>query len=188
MRDSQSLKRPRFFTGQLLTAEALELEQEYFLKKLRRHNRSLHGFGIVSGLKVTVNSGQIVVAPGLALDCEGNELAIGTAQTIVPPAVAQPTGDWPTAYVNVRFVEECADPAPTAGAEAASDLTAYLAESFELAVAQENCNRGHRHLRARWLACGQPHALTIAKLRKNSQGKKSQAWHVDRRYRAPVIK
>lgn len=183
MRDSPSLKRPRFFAGQLLTAEDFTLEQEYFREKLKRHNRSLHGFGIVSGLKVTVNSGQIVVAPGLALDCEGNELAIETAQMIVPPAVARPTVGWHTAYVNVRFVEECANPAPTAGAEEASDSTAYLAESFELAVAQENCNRGHRHLRARWLACGQPHALTIAKLRHSAQG-----WRVDRAYRAPVIK
>jgi hypothetical protein len=187
MRESQSLKRPRFFAGQLLTPADLELEQEYFRKKLKRHNRSLHGFGIVSGLKVTVNSGQIVVAPGLALDCEGNELAIETAQTIVPPAVAQPTADCHTAYVNLRFVEECTAPAPIAGTEEGSGATT-LVESFELAIAQENCNRAHRHLRARWLACGQPHALTIAKLRKNSQGKNSRAWRVDRGYRPPTIK
>ena len=182
MPESQ-LKRPRFFAGRLLTAEDFTLEQDYFREKLKRHNRSLHGFGIISGLKVTVNSGQIVVAPGLALDCEGNELAIETAQSIVPPQ----TADWHTAYLNVRFVEECGDLAPIAGAEEGSDATT-LAESFELAVVQENCNRGHRHLRARWLACGRPHALTIAKLRRNSQGKNSQAWRVDRRYRAPVIK
>lgn len=183
MRESQSLKRPRFVAGQLLTAEDFTLEQQYSREKLKRHNRSLHGFGIVTGLRVTVNSGQIVVAPGLALDCEGNELAIETAQIIVPPAVAQPTGDWHTAFVNVRFVEECADLMPTAGAAEASNITAYLAEGFELAVGPENCNRGHRHLRARWLACGRPHALTIAKLRHGTQG-----WRVDRGYRAPAIK
>ncbi len=187
MPESQSLKRIRFFAGQLLTVEGLTLEQEYFREKLKRHNRSLHGFGIVSGLKVTVNSGQIRVDPGLALDCEGNELVIGTAQTIVPPAVAQPTGDWHTAYVNVSFVEKCADLDPTAGPAETSDLTAdlttHLTEAFELAVEKENCNRGHRHLRARWLACGQPHALTIAKLRHSAQG-----WRVDRGYRAPHIK
>lgn len=182
MSESQALKRPRFFAGKLLTPEDLELEQEYFHEKLKRHNRSLHGFGIVSGLKVIVHSGQIHVEAGLALDCEGNELVIETAQTIAPPAVAPSTGDWHTAYVNLRFVEECADLVPIAGTEGGSGATT-LVESFELAVAQENCNRGHRHLRARWLACGRPHALTIAKLRKSSQ-----SWRVDRGYRAPVIK
>lgn len=179
MSESPSLRRPRFFSGKLVTPEDLELQQQYFREKLKRHNRSLHGFGIVSGLKVTVNSGQIVVEPGLALDCEGNELAIETEQSIVPPSNA----DWHTAFVDVRFVEENADLAPIAGAEAAFDLTVYLAEGFELAVAQENSNRGHRHLRARWLACGRSHALTIAKLRHSSQG-----WRVDRAYRAPAIK
>jgi hypothetical protein len=178
MSESQSLKRPRFFSGKLITPEDLELTQQYFREKLKRHNRSLHGFGIVSGLKVTVHSGQIIVESGLALDCEGNELVVGTTQFIVPPAT---TGDWHTAYVNVRFVEESNTPVPTTEAEEAS--TANVTEGFELAVAPENCNRGHRHLRARWLACGQPHALTIAKLRHSAHG-----WRVDRGYRAPTTK
>jgi len=179
MSESPSLRRPRFFSGKLVTPENLELQQQYFREKLKRHNRSLHGFGIVSGLKVTVNSGQIVVEPGLALDCEGNELAIETAQSIVPPANV----DWHTAFVSVCFVEEGAGTIPTAGAEGASNITATIIESFRLAVAQENSNRGHRHLRARWLACEQPHALTIAKLKQSSQG-----WRVDRGYRPPTVK
>ena len=161
---------PRFFSGKPVTPEDLKLEQQYFREKLKRHNRSLHGFGIVSGLKVTVNSGQIVVAPGLALDCEGNELAIEATQAIVPA----PTVAWQTAYLNLRYVEECSDLAST---------TANVTEGFELTVGPENCNRGHRHLRARWLACGQPHPLTLAKLRQSSHG-----WRIDRAYRAPRIK
>ena len=180
MAESPSLKRSRFFSGKLLTLEDLALEQQYLREKLKRHNRSLHGFGIVSGLKVTVNSRQIVVEPGLALDCEGNELVIETAQSVVHPLT---TGEPHTAFVNVRFVAECIDLASTVRPAEASDLTANLTEAFELAVEQENCNRGHRHLRARWLTCGQPHALTIAKLRHSAQG-----WRVDRGYRAPHIK
>jgi len=64
MAESHSLERPRFFTGKLLTTEDLALEQQYFREKLRRHNRSLHGFGIVSGLKVTTVSGKIAVDAG----------------------------------------------------------------------------------------------------------------------------
>jgi len=184
MAESPSLQRSRFFSGKLLTLDDLALEQQYLREKLKRHNRSLHGFGIVSGLKVTVNSGQIVVEPGLALDCEGNELASESAQSVVPPLT---TRDWRTAFVNVSLVEKCADLDPTAGVERASDLSDYLAarltDGFELTVEQENCNRGHRHLRARWLACGRAHALTIAKLRHSAQG-----WRVDRGYRAPAIK
>lgn len=176
MSESQSLKRPRFFPGKLVTPEDLELEQQYFREKLKRHNRSLHGFGIVSGLKVTVRSGQIVVEPGLALDCEGNELVIGTTQSITAPPT---TGDCHTAYVSIRFVEEGTGQVSSAGREELSTIT----ETFEFSFAPENFNRGHRHFRARWLACGKPHALTIAKLRHGSRG-----WHVDRGYRAPVIK
>lgn len=179
MSEASSLKRPHFFSGKLLTAEDLELEQQCFREKLKRHNRTLHGFGIVSGLKVSVSSGQIVVEPGLALDCEGNELLIETEQSIRFPA----NDDWRGAFVNVRFAEECAGQLSTPEAAEGSNVAAIITESFELAVTQDNSNRDHRHLRARWLACGRPHALTIAKLRHTSQ-----AWRVDRGYRVPVIK
>ncbi|HEV7797290.1 MAG TPA: hypothetical protein VGO73_03985 [Pyrinomonadaceae bacterium] len=175
MSESPPLKRPRFFPGRLITSADLELEQQYFLEKLNRHNRRLHGFGIVSGLRVTARSGQIVIEPGLALDCEGNELASDTALSIVPPA----NGDWPLAYLNVHFVERGADPIPASGGDELSTIT----ESVEFVFAPENSNRGHRHLRARWLACGKPHPLTIAKLRRGPQG-----WRVERGYRAPAIK
>ena len=179
MSESQSLKRPNFFSGKLLTPEDLELEQQYFREKHKRHNRSLHGFGIVSGLKVTSKAGQIIVAPGLALDCEGNELVIESVQSIGPPT----TADWHTAFVNVCFFEECAESIPSGGAVETANVAANITESFMLAVAQKNFNHGHRHLRARWLACGLPHALTIAKLRHSSQG-----WRVDRGYRVPHVK
>ena len=185
MAESQSLKRLRFFTGQMLTAESFQLEQQYFIEKQKRHNRALHGFGIVSGLKVSVESGQVVVEPGLALDCEGNELVITAAQSIVAPLKSD---NWTSAYVNVSYAEENTDPVPPIPDEplASTDNLAEastITEGFVIVVAQENCNRGHRHLRARWLACGKPHALTIAKLKHSSQG-----WRVERGYRPPVVK
>ena len=175
MADSQSLKRPHFFNGRLLRAEDFALEQQYHREKSKLHNRCLHGFGIVSGLKVTVSAGQIVVARGLALDCAGNELVVSEAQSILVSAIK---ADCHTAYVNLRYAEENAGPVA-----AGTNETAFIAESFALDFTQENCNRDHRHLRARWLACGKPHALTIAKLKHSSQG-----WRVERGYRPPVIK
>jgi hypothetical protein len=187
MAESESLKRLRFFTGQILTAESFELEQKYFREKLKRHNRALHGFGIVSGLKVIVEAGQIIIEPGLALDCQGNELVIGNAVVVSPV-----TCDWPSAYVQLGFAEEYTDLIPATGLAAPTMTEAFqldvkeastITESCELVLAEDNSNRGHRHLRARWLACGQPHALTIAKLKRSSQG-----WRVERGYRAPAIK
>ena len=175
MSPSQSLKRPNYFAGKLLTPEDFKLEQEYFREKPKRHNRSLHGFGIVSGFKVSISSGQIVVEAGLALDCEGNEIVVDAKQSIATPTL----GDSLTAYLNVRYCEVETDVTPNLKGEQPSTTT----ESFQLGIATENSNRRHRHLRARWLACGQPHALTIAKLRRAAHG-----WRVDRGYRPPRIK
>jgi hypothetical protein len=185
MAESQSLRRLRFFTGQLLTAESLELEQQYFREKLKRHNRTLHGFGIVSGLEVSLQSGQIIVKPGLALDCEGNELVIESARPVVVPST---TDGFQGAYVSVRYVEEETDfvPAvhePMATSDENGPKASTITERSEIETVHENSNRGHRHVRARWLACGEPHALTIAKLKHGSQG-----WRVERGYRPPRVK
>lgn len=176
MADFLPFKRLRYFTGEVLTAEELQLEQQYFRDIHKRHNRALHGFGIVSGLKVTVGGGLIIVAPGLAIDCEGNELVVDSEQSIA----ASGLGDLRTAYLGIRYLEKCVDPVPSAiGGEKRS----HIQESFELTLAAENSNRGHRHSRGRWLPCGQLHALTIAKLKATAPG-----WRVDRRYRPPMMK
>jgi len=170
MDESKALKRLRYFTGQVLTVEGLELEQQYLREKLKRHNRTLHGFGIVSGLRVTVKRGAIAVGPGLALDCEGNELLVSIAQSLLVPAAIERLS---SAFVSLRYVEE----------ETEFASAATITESVALEIAHENYNRGHRHLRARWLACEQAHPLTIAKLKHSSQG-----WRVERGYRPPTIK
>jgi hypothetical protein len=38
-----------FFDGRLRSAEHLTVEQDYVLGRLRRHNRLLHGCGVVQG-------------------------------------------------------------------------------------------------------------------------------------------
>ena len=175
------LTRTSFFSGRLLTAEDFTREQEYSRDKQKRHNRTLHGFGIVSGLKVTIAGGKIVVDSGVALDCEGNEIVVGSPEQL---SSLSATDSARTAYVNIRYSEEKIDPVPESPTqENCPTQFATIRESFEICIAGENRTQGHRHLRARWLVCGQPHALTIAKLRKSPQG-----WRVDRRYRPPIIK
>ena len=160
------MERTSFHTGQLLTGDDLNREQNYFRNKLKLHNRLLHGFGVVSGLRVCMARGQVVVEPGFALDCEGNEIAISEAQEMNPSSASAASR---VAFVNIRYAE--------------SRTKRTIIESFEICFGEENTNRGHRHRRARWLACGLAHPLTIAKLRNNSQG-----WSVDRGYRPPQIK
>ena len=172
MSDFSALRRPSYFAGQLLTAEDLSLEQEYIREKQKRHNRTLHGFGIVSGLRVSIAAGNVVIAPGLALDCEGNELVVNSEQAKLPINAAGAQE-----YVNLRYAEI------TESEVVAHGASSVIVESVEIDFSATNCNRNHRHLRGRWLACGSAHDLTIAKLRRDKAG-----WRVDRRYRAAVVK
>jgi hypothetical protein len=171
MSELKPFERLRFFNGRLLTAGDFALEQNYFRGKQKLHNRALHGFGIVSGLRVTVELGKVVVAAGLALDCEGNELVVGTTETLgAPPA------SWQTAYVNLHFVEQ------EMNQDAANEAT-IIREAAAVVYGEQNFNYKHRHLRGRWLTCGNCHPVTIARLRRSAGG-----WRVDRSYRAPAVK
>ncbi len=73
-----TIERTRYFTGQLLDEADFTQEQLYFRDKLRRHNRMLHGWGIVSGLAVRPGTadGELTVEPGYALDGYGNEIVV----------------------------------------------------------------------------------------------------------------
>lgn len=172
MGELKPFERLRFFNGRLLTAGDFALEQNYLRGKQKLHNRALHGFGIVSGLRVAIESGQVVVTAGLALDCEGNELVVSSNETL-----ADPPASWQTAYVNSRFVEM------ELKQDAATNEATIIREAAVLEFSEQNFNYKHRHLRGRWLSCGNCHPLTIARLRRSAGG-----WRVDRRYRPPAVK
>jgi hypothetical protein len=77
-------KRLNFFHGMLLSEQDFIDEQEYLREKNKIHNRLLHGYGIVVGLRLekkelkSQNKSfcEVVVEPGVALDCEGNEIIV----------------------------------------------------------------------------------------------------------------
>ena len=52
---SNHLERVHYFSRQLITAEDMTVEQNYFLTKLRKHNLNLHGSGIVRGCEVKIS-------------------------------------------------------------------------------------------------------------------------------------
>ena len=81
----QGIVRPRFFAGQLLTEDDLQLLTDYSIQKNRLHNRYLFGEGVVCGLEVTCHpcgDGQVIVHPGYALDCCGNDLTLDCAKSL----------------------------------------------------------------------------------------------------------
>ncbi|WP_205191121.1 MULTISPECIES: hypothetical protein [unclassified Burkholderia] len=88
-------ERPRYYPRQLITADDLMLEQEYFRNKMRRHNRLLHGWGVVCGAKVcpapaggggagtsSFDSWKVVVTPGYVLGPYGDEIVLDCCLTV----------------------------------------------------------------------------------------------------------
>lgn len=79
----ECLCRPRFFAGQLLSEQDLNLLDQYIKKKHRLHHRNLHGWGVVNGLLVVCDPcGDVKVTPGYALDPCGNDIVV-CAETAV---------------------------------------------------------------------------------------------------------
>lgn len=106
-------KRVRYFTGQVLGASDFETEQQYFRDKLRRHNRFLHGHGVVTGLELSVlqkgSSSSVVVSPGYGISVEGEELLLTQPLELKIDAQTSPQ------YVTLRYAEVETDPVPTMG-------------------------------------------------------------------------
>lgn len=80
--EREDLERVHYFPRQLLTAEDMRDEQTFFLQKLRRHNRFLHGWGVVCGCRVEAAAlpsqpWRVKIAPGYAIDPAGNEIYVG---------------------------------------------------------------------------------------------------------------
>ncbi|MET0449819.1 MAG: hypothetical protein ABW004_15505, partial [Aeromicrobium sp.] len=76
--DPVGLERTRFFPRQLVGPDDLTQDQRYFREKHRRHNRMLHGWGIVCGACVVPGDGsqQVVVTQGYVLSPHGDEIVI----------------------------------------------------------------------------------------------------------------
>ena len=77
-------ERPRFYARQLVEADDLILEHEYLRAKLRRHNRFLHGWGVVCGARVVLANQpwKVVVKTGYILSPYGDEICIGKDQCV----------------------------------------------------------------------------------------------------------
>ena len=82
-------ERPRYYARQLVTPDDMTLEQDYFRAKLRRHNRYLHGWGVVCGANVVnasvagkLSADKLIVKAGYVLGPYGDEICIEKDQCI----------------------------------------------------------------------------------------------------------
>jgi hypothetical protein len=113
----ETLSRNRYFDGKLMNVDDFAEEQEYNRAKHRRHNRLLHGVGIVHGLGVSVETDshggpRVVVEPGLAIAPDGEEVVV-CERILIDPC---PSGD--PCYVSVYLLET-----PTRPVAALTDST-----------------------------------------------------------------
>ena len=115
-------ERVRFFPRQLLGADDLEAEQAYHRRRIRDHNRFLHGWGVVCGLDVQPGGPEsrpweVRICPGYALSPAGDEIAVHDAATF-DVASCVLTSDDPCAVAR---------PCPPIGRQARKAGRVYLA-------------------------------------------------------------
>jgi hypothetical protein len=85
---------PRYYPRQLITPDDLTLEQNYFRDRMRRHNRLLHGWGVVCGAlvcpvttkdangAVSLLPWQVQVQKGYVLGPYGDEIILDFVRTV----------------------------------------------------------------------------------------------------------
>jgi hypothetical protein len=162
------LERVNYVYGQILTVDDFTTEQSYFLERLRRHNRHLHGWGVVSGLTVSVQDATIFVEPGVAIDCAGNEIHLCSGVRCTLP------GDARRLYVTVEFLETPVGLVPIPGepANADADPLAYtrIREGCQVDLARKDPHSRHAGMGPGTPGCGSQHPITIARLLKAAKG------------------
>ena len=155
------LERVRFFQRQLLSVADLVTEQDYFRQKLRRHNRFLHGWGVVCGLEVIpqpTNDApwRVEITAGYALGPYGDEVYVGESVFLDlalcgPDALTSPCEpdvlEGPsevsggTLYVAIKYAECVTQPVRAMPAGCACDDIgceySRIRDSFELSCLTE---------------------------------------------------
>ncbi len=162
----RELERPAYFSGELLTADDFRLAQDYVLDRLRRRNRLLPGWGVVTGLRVSIDPSPTptaVIAPGVAIDCAGNEIVVVAEVRLSLVALDGPR------YAVVGYQEMPIDPVPVGDGMA----FARIREGASVALVANNPNAGHRGIGPGTPGCGDPHPVCVATL-----GRTSSRWVV----------
>ncbi len=165
--------RESYYFGKLLTAQALQGEQQYLNEKRWLINRYGIGWGVLCGLKVIADCsnpcGGVIVQPGLALDQYGNEIFVCEPK-VIDLKLACKTDDagegkpceprTRKVCITLRYKECPSNPAPIPvdNCGKLEDKCEYnrTKETYEILVTcnelkepqtvQEDCDKGCTHL------------------------------------------
>ena len=161
------LQRVNYFYGKLLSVDDFTTEQDYFLKKIHRRNRVLHGAGVVTGLSVklerTGSSAQVVIAPGLAFAPCGKEIEVCARTSLPLPAQGK------ALLVLLHYAEQPCGPVVEAVDPQADQQSHFsrITETFSATLAPG------------------PDDTAVALARVNfSRGR----WVLDRKFKAPKVR
>ena len=156
-----TLERVKYFQRQLLTVDDMVTDQDYFRQKQRRHNRFLHGWGVVCGLAVfaaplTSAPWRVRITAGYALGPFGDEIYVGEPAFLdlakcgagdrTDPCNANRItggrgGAGGTIYVAIEYAECFAQPVrgmpPGCGCEDDGCEYSRIRDSFELGCLSE---------------------------------------------------
>ncbi|MEV4937451.1 hypothetical protein [Streptomyces zaomyceticus] len=141
-------ERPRWFSGQLVGPADLTQSNHWAIERRRRHNRLLHGWGLVCGADVSpartadgsAVPGTVDIAPGALLAPQGDEIAMDEpvrvdARSLAPAGTGGPLDPDHTYYLAVRYHEELSGAVQTVGSETDEDCAySRIRESFELGL------------------------------------------------------
>jgi hypothetical protein len=106
-------RRIHFFKGFFTHAEDWQAAQAYRNAKHQLHNRSMHGWGIVSGflknleVGVSADGTAFIIEPGLAIDRDGRELYLSEPEAVQFEPQAHPRGSH--VHLVIRYDEEPID-------------------------------------------------------------------------------
>lgn len=164
--EEKPLKRNNYFARRLLGVEDFTAEQQYFLSQHRRHNRLLHGWGVVSGLGLSISGDSVVVGPGFALDRRGNEILVPYPHVSKIAAVA-----CRTLYVALRYADKAVDPVPASSPDGSA--FSRVEESFEVSL-EATDPRGRPQMDA---------VVPLGELRRGRGG-----WFVDSSFRPTLLR
>lgn len=117
-------KRLKYFHGMLLSEEDFQDEQHYYREKQKLRNRFLHGAGILQGLRLKESTkaiNQVTIEPGLAIDCNGNEILVCNEYTVnleteiahfanQVVCLSPPLTTHPRLYIGIQYCECESDP------------------------------------------------------------------------------
>jgi hypothetical protein len=128
------LPRPNYQPGDYLRSDDLRVGQDYLQKRLRRHERRVHRWGVICGMRVIPGNDSslpwgVCVCPGFAIGPYGDQIQLTCRASLdiseflwrSPAEDRVPR----VTFVAIRYSEQLTKPIPTPTAQCDCSTTVY---------------------------------------------------------------